>query len=171
MITVYKDPKTLERIELLHPKLREEGHKIYDEICHALTGKAICRFAYTLRTFAEQNIIYAQGRTSPGAIVTDAKAGQSYHNYGLAIDVVLLLDLNDDKTYETASWDFKTDFDGDKTAEWKEIEAIFLKYGWKGLFNKRGERYDLPHFQKTLGYTIAHLQELYKQHNKMYLPL
>jgi D-alanyl-D-alanine dipeptidase len=41
-----------------------------------------------LRTSAEQNALYAQGRTAPGHIVTDAKAGESMHNYGLAVDVV-----------------------------------------------------------------------------------
>lgn len=41
-----------------------------------------------LRTAAEQNALYAQGRTAPGHIVTNAKAGQSMHNYGLAVDVV-----------------------------------------------------------------------------------
>jgi peptidoglycan LD-endopeptidase CwlK len=41
-----------------------------------------------LRTAAEQNALYAQGRTTPGHIVTNAKAGQSMHNYGLAVDVV-----------------------------------------------------------------------------------
>lgn len=41
-----------------------------------------------LRTAAEQDALYAQGRTTPGHIVTNAKAGQSMHNYGLAVDVV-----------------------------------------------------------------------------------
>jgi peptidoglycan LD-endopeptidase CwlK len=41
-----------------------------------------------LRTAAEQDALYAQGRTTPGHIVTNAKAGQSMHNYGLAADIV-----------------------------------------------------------------------------------
>jgi peptidoglycan L-alanyl-D-glutamate endopeptidase CwlK len=41
-----------------------------------------------LRTAAEQNALYAQGRAAPGHVVTNAKAGQSMHNYGLAVDVV-----------------------------------------------------------------------------------
>ena len=41
-----------------------------------------------LRTAAQQNALYAQGRTLPGNIVTDAKAGYSNHNYGLAVDIV-----------------------------------------------------------------------------------
>jgi peptidoglycan L-alanyl-D-glutamate endopeptidase CwlK len=41
------------------------------------------------RTFAEQAEIYAQGRTKPGKIVTQAKPGDSMHNYGMAIDFVV----------------------------------------------------------------------------------
>ena len=40
-----------------------------------------------LRTFAEQDKLYAQGRTTPGKKVTNAKGGQSNHNYGIAFDV------------------------------------------------------------------------------------
>jgi peptidoglycan LD-endopeptidase CwlK len=40
------------------------------------------------RTAKEQNDLYEQGRTKAGHIVTDAKAGHSMHNYGLAVDVV-----------------------------------------------------------------------------------
>jgi len=41
-----------------------------------------------LRTAAEQDALYAQGRSAPGHIVTNARAGYSMHNYGLAVDVV-----------------------------------------------------------------------------------
>jgi len=154
-----KDQKTLERIQLLHPKLREEALTMYDEIVEALTGTAACRFSYTLRTFAEQDGLYAQGRTKPGAIVTKAKGGQSYHNYGLAIDIVLLVDKDKNGTFETASWDVKTDFDGDGKSDWQEVVAIFKRYGyeWGGdwKFN------DAPHFQKTFGKSVAELQSLY----------
>lgn len=88
------DKITIDRIALLHPAVREEAKAIYDGICQALTGRAICRFAYTIRTFAEQEALYAQGRTKPGKVVTNAKAGMSYHNYGLAVDIVLLKDTD-----------------------------------------------------------------------------
>lgn len=41
-----------------------------------------------LRTAAQQDALFAQGRTAPGHIVTNAAAGHSMHNYGLAVDVV-----------------------------------------------------------------------------------
>lgn len=158
------DKITLERIELLHPKLRDEAREIYKEICERLTGKAFCRFAFTLRTFAEQDAIYAQGRTKPGQIVTYARGGQSYHNYGLAIDIVLVEDKDGDGKYESASWDFKKDFDGDGKADFEEIDFVFSSYGWTGLYKSDGKRWDLPHFQKTFGLSIAKLQELSKKH-------
>jgi D-alanyl-D-alanine carboxypeptidase. len=42
----------------------------------------------TLRSNEEQDALYAQGRTKPGKVVTNARAGQSAHNYGLALDFV-----------------------------------------------------------------------------------
>lgn len=39
------------------------------------------------RTIEEQNKLYAQGRTTTGKIVTNAKGGQSFHNHGLAVDL------------------------------------------------------------------------------------
>ena len=38
------------------------------------------------RTYAEQDALYAQGRTKSGAKVTNAKGGFSLHNFGLAFD-------------------------------------------------------------------------------------
>lgn len=148
------DKVTLERIELLHPSVREEAKEIYAEICERLTGKAMCRFAFTLRTFAEQDALYAQGRTATGKIVTKAKGGQSWHNYGLAIDIVLLLDKDGNGSYETASYDTRADYDNDKQADWDEIVFVFGLYGWEWGGNWSQFK-DTPHFQKTFGMTIA----------------
>ncbi len=155
-----RDEKTLERIKLLHPKLRDEAFLIYDEIVSALNGKAACRFSHTLRTFAEQDALYAQGRTKKGKKVTNAKGGQSYHNYGLAVDIVLLIDNDGDGVYETASWDEKGDYDGDRKSDWMEIVAIFKRYGWEAGIDWHFR--DAPHFQKNYGYSIVTLQQLHK---------
>lgn len=40
-----------------------------------------------LRTYAEQDKLYAQGRSKPGKIVTNAKGGYSNHNFGIAFDI------------------------------------------------------------------------------------
>ena len=42
-----------------------------------------------LRSWAQQAALFAQGRTKPGRIVTKARPGSSWHNYGLAIDLGL----------------------------------------------------------------------------------
>ena len=46
----------------------------------------------TFRTFKEQDILYQKGRTSPGSKITNAKGGESYHNYGLAADFKFVKD-------------------------------------------------------------------------------
>jgi peptidoglycan L-alanyl-D-glutamate endopeptidase CwlK len=149
------DAITLKRIDKLHPKLREEARKIYADICKVLTGRAMCRFTYTLRTMSEQNALYAQGRTVKGAVVTNAKGGQSYHNYGLAVDIAFILDG------KTASWNDSADFDGDKIADWMECVKVFKAYGWE--WGGDWQFKDRPHFQKTFGH---HWKTLLDIHNK-----
>ncbi len=151
------DKITLERIELLHPDLRVEASQIYEEICSRLGKGVICRFAYTLRTFAEQDALFAIGRTKPGKKVTNARGGQSYHNYGLAVDIVLLIDKDDNGTYETASWDTKSDFDKDGVSDWMECVAVFKIWGWEWGGDWKSFK-DLPHFQKTFGFTTPQLK-------------
>lgn len=154
-----KDKITLDRIELLAPVVRDEARLIYDEICEALKGRAICRFSHTLRTNAEQEALYAIGRTKPGKKVTNARAGQSWHNYGRAIDIVLLVDKDKNGTFESASWDTNVDFDGDGRADWREVVDTFTRYGWE--WGGSWKFTDMPHFQRTNGSTIAQMQKLY----------
>lgn len=44
------------------------------------------------RTYAEQDRLYAQGRTRPGAVVTNARGGYSNHNFGVAVDYGIFRD-------------------------------------------------------------------------------
>ena len=76
----------------------------------------------------------------------------SYHNYGMAIDIVLLVDGK-------ASWDVKNDFDGDGKSDWIEVVQIFKSFGWEAGIDWKF--YDAPHFQKTLGYSVRQLLALY----------
>ncbi len=169
------DKITLDRIELLHPAVRQEVKDIYlNEIIPALSGKAICRFAYTLRTFAEQDALYAKGRTrlfdNSGkrlGVVTKAKGGQSIHNYGLAFDIVLLKDTNGDGTFESASWETNVDFDKDGKADWMEVVDILKKHGWTWGGDWKSFK-DAPHFEKTFGHTWKTL--LPKHQSKDFIP-
>jgi peptidoglycan L-alanyl-D-glutamate endopeptidase CwlK len=163
------DKITLDRIEFLHPAVRQDVKDIYlNEVVPALSGRAICRFAYTLRTFAEQDAIYAQGRTrlfdSKGkrlGVVTKAKGGQSIHNYGLAFDIVLLKDTDNNGTFESASWETNVDFDKDGKADWMEVVDIFKKHGWVWGGDWKSFK-DRPHFEKTFGHTWRTLLPKYK---------
>ena len=86
------DTITLDRIALMHPIIRKELINDYEFINSQLPKNVRLRFSYTLRSIKEQNELYAMGRTSSGRIVTNAKGGQSIHNYGLAFDIVMLYD-------------------------------------------------------------------------------
>jgi len=145
-----KDQITLERIKLIHPKLVDELGEIYTEICNKLTSDAFCRFTHTFRSFAQQNELYAKGRNKPGRKVTNAKAGQSFHNYGLAVDFTLIKNGQ-------AVWDRGSDFDGDKIPDWMEVVKIFEAHGWE--WGGRWKSFpDYPHFQKTFGKATSKLQ-------------
>ena len=146
------DKITLQRIELIHPVLRDEVREIYDVICERVSKKAAVRFTHTLRTFKEQAEIYAKGRTAPGKIVSNARPGRSWHNYGMAVDIVLLVGGG-------ALWDIKTDFDGDGRPDWMEAVQVFKEYGWEAGIDWKFS--DPPHFQKTLGNTIDQMHKRY----------
>ena len=49
-----------------------------------------------MRTWDEQKSCMLKGKDEKGKIVTNAKAGDSWHNYGLAIDICILFDTNND---------------------------------------------------------------------------
>jgi peptidoglycan L-alanyl-D-glutamate endopeptidase CwlK len=135
------DKYTEQRINKLHPSVREEVHKIIAECDNALTGKAKIRVTQALRTFKEQDDLYAIGRTKLGKKVTNARGGQSIHNYGFAVDICLVIDG------KTASWDTVKDWDNDQIADWYECVKIFAKYGWDWGGNWKKFK-DLPHFDK-----------------------
>lgn len=158
------DKVTQDRISKLHPSVRDEVTKIIEEInTKFLTGRAKVRIAQGLRTFAEQDALYAQGRTKPGKKVTNAKGGQSVHNYGFAVDIVLIIDGKE------ASWDTKKDWDGDKVADWDECVKVFAKYGWSWGGNWTSFK-DMPHFDK-IGYSNWRILSKYKRDNNGYIIL
>lgn len=135
------DTPTKNRIARLHPSIRNEVTTIIQECDKALTGRVTVRVTQGLRTFLEQDTLYQQGRTTAGKKVTNAKAGQSIHNYGFAIDICLIIDG------VTASWESTKDWDNDQIADWYECVKIFAKYGreWGGNWKTFK---DLPHFDK-----------------------
>lgn len=151
------DQVSWDRLNKLHPKVRKEALDLYLKANQALTGRAEVRVVQGLRTFEEQSRLYAQGRTNRnGPVVTQAKAGQSFHNYGLAFDFALLIDG------KLISWETGKDFDGDRVADWMEVINIFKAAGWKSGGDFKGKFKDLPHLEKTFGKTWEQLLALHR---------
>ena len=98
----------------------------------------------TYRDNASQDALYAQGRTAPGKVVTNAKAGQSYHNFRCAVDVVPL--RNGKPVWDT------------KDPVWQTVGRLGKAAGleWAGDWKRFKE---FPHFQYTGGLTLAQLQQ------------
>lgn len=104
---------------------------------------------HTLRTWEEQDELYSIGRRNikDERIVTKAKGGYSWHNFGRAFDIAIRVDGK-------LSWD--------DSLPWKELgnigKEIGLEWGgdWVGLN-------DLAHFQFRDGYSLADARRFYYQ--------
>jgi peptidoglycan LD-endopeptidase CwlK len=157
-----RDKISINRVEKLHPKLREEAKALIDKAESGLPNYLAIRVVYSLRTFKEQDDLYQQGRTKPGNKVTNAQAGQSYHNYGLALDFAILYDKDRNGTYESISWDVVKDEDKDGIPDWLEVSKVFKEGGWTwgGDFKSI---VDKPHVEKTFG---KHWRDLLKLLNE-----
>ena len=78
------DPRSEACIATLHERVQPYARSFVQKAAAAgITIKIISG----LRTYDEQNVLYAQGRTTAGQIVTKARAGFSNHNFGLAFDI------------------------------------------------------------------------------------
>ena len=156
------DKITVEKIKTLHPKIRNEVLELYSHVNEKLLGKGVrLRFAYAYRSPEEQNQLFNQKPK-----VTNAKAWQSIHQYGLAFDIVLLYDLDNDGNFETASWDIKKDFDKDGIADWMEVTNYFKSKGYEWGGDWKSFK-DAPHFQKVFGLTWQQMKS--KIDNKDYI--
>ena len=156
------DKISLERLALMHPAVRQDAIDCYNHINQNILGKGVrLRITYTLRTPDEQTALYALGRTvvNPngksasrpmGLTVTAAKAWKSYHNYGLAFDICILLDKNGDGVFEEVTWSTVADNDKDGVADWKEVARYLKSQGW-AWGGDWANPYDPPHFEKVPG--------------------
>lgn len=146
-----RDEISLQRCKLLHPKVRDEAIAAIEQAEAGFPASIKIRVVQGLRTIAEQNALYAQGRNGDKRQkVTNAKGGSSYHNYGLAIDFAILYDKNGDGNFEELSWDAAKDFDKDGLIDWQEVVTRFEALGWSWGGKFRTFK-DLPHVQKTFG--------------------
>lgn len=127
-------------INTLHPRIRPMARGF---LAAAKLEGIDLKITFGMRTFAEQQALYDQGRTTPGKVVTKAKPGQSFHNYGLAIDVVPIVNGK-------ADWNSKL---------WSKIGEIGKACGfaWGGDWKSFK---DLPHFEYPPGKTASYLLHL-----------
>ncbi len=94
----------------------------------------------SLRTWDDQSRLYAIGRTVPGKKVTNAKPGESAHNFGLAIDIVPMI-------YGKPYWNFtKTD------PTWQAVGKLGMEAGleWLGAPGSRfveGAHMQMPNWR------------------------
>lgn len=140
------DEKSQAIIDGLHPKFRDSMQKAWEEAQSAMPPNVKIILVSGIRTFAESDALYAQGRTRPGQKVTNAMAGQSYHNYGLAADFEMFTD-------EKPDWAVGPN--------WLKVVAIMESYGmyWGGHFPEGF--HDNPHFENRYGYNWRELLALY----------
>jgi peptidoglycan L-alanyl-D-glutamate endopeptidase CwlK len=106
------------------------------------------------RTFDEQNKLFEQGRTTPGDVVTNARGGQSNHNFGIAWDVGI---FNSDGAYIDDLIKKKKMTSKAVDAEYKKVGALGKRMGlfWGGDWSKP----DFPHFQMLDNDLLASIRE------------
>jgi len=161
------DSKSNEVIKNLHPKIK----KIVTDFINDLYKQGIKYRTYSgNRTFIEQSELYGKGRTEEDLslvgidkkyskptekIVTYAKPGSSYHNYGLAFDGVEVKDGQ-------AIWNSNNE---QKIVDTAKVYNLY----WGGNFTNLKDK---PHFEYKQFGTISQLLTLYnsgKKDNNGYL--
>lgn len=134
---------SINRLAKVHPILATRVRALIDGL--AAKGYPF-EVVQGLRTYAEQDALYAQGRTKPGKIVTRAKGGQSNHNFGMACDIAPVRN-------GTIDWNWRQAF----LAINHEAEKAGLL--WGGDWSKF---VDLPHVELP-GPSIKESQILFKK--------
>lgn len=132
----------------LHPTVQERSN----QLIHQSATKGI-RILITdgFRSAEDQDRLYEKGRSTEGNIVTNAKGGESYHNFGLAVDFALK------DASGNVIWDMKYDGNKNGKADWDEVVEMAkgLGFEWGGDWTQFK---DYPHLQMDFGLTIADLQ-------------
>lgn len=131
-------------------------HPVVAENEKLLASKAVRRgieivITHGYRSSEEQDALFNQGRSSAGNIVTNARGGESYHNYGLAIDFALRTPEGD------VVWDMERDDNGNGKADWMEVVDLAkeLDFTWGGDWANFP---DYPHLQMDFGLSINELK-------------
>jgi peptidoglycan L-alanyl-D-glutamate endopeptidase CwlK len=149
------DPPTESKINLtdslpteLHPLVEERSNQLIQQ---AADKGIVIVITDGFRSSEDQDRLYENGRTAEGDIVTHAKGGESYHNFGLAIDFALKTPSGN------VIWDMQYDRNENGQSDWTEVVkmAKALGFDWGGDWTNFK---DYPHLQMDFGLTIADLQ-------------
>lgn len=132
----------------LHPVVRERSSQLIQQ---AADKGIVIVITDDFRSAEDQDRLYEQGRTVAGNIVTNARGGESFHNFGLAIDFAI-------KTPSAEIiWDMQYDGNQNGKSDWTEVVemAKALGFEWGGDWTQFK---DYPHLQMNFGLTLADLQ-------------
>ncbi|MFB3171272.1 M15 family metallopeptidase [Neobacillus sp. 179-C4.2 HS] len=132
----------------LHPVVRERSNQLIQQ---AADKGIVMVITDEFRSIDDQDRLYEQGRTVSGNIVTNARGGESFHNFGLAIDFAIKTPSAD------IIWDMQYDGNKNGNADWNEVVemAKALGFEWGGDW---AQFKDYPHLQMNFGLTLADLQ-------------
>ncbi|MFB3162295.1 M15 family metallopeptidase [Neobacillus sp. 179-J 1A1 HS] len=132
----------------LHPVVRERSNQLIQQAADKGIEMVITD---EFRSIDDQDRLYEQGRTVSGNIVTNARGGESFHNFGLAIDFAIKTPSAD------IIWDMQYDGNQNGIADWNEVVemAKALGFEWGGDW---AQFKDYPHLQMNFGLTLADLQ-------------
>ena len=129
-------------INLLHPELQVKARKLI-ELTKQKLGLNII-ISETFRTKAEQNALYAKGRTAPGSVMTKVQFPYSLHNWAIAFDIAVIINGK-------ANWDLQY---------YKKIAPIGKSLGLESGGDWKSFK-DWPHYQLP-GYSVSALLNKYK---------
>lgn len=137
-----------DRSEAVIATLQKEAQPYMRSLIHAAAGQGMTVKAISgNRTYEQQNVLYAQGRTAPGGIVTNARGGQSNHNFGVACDFGIFVDsVYIDEAVDHHSFSGAT---MDKMYSALGAIGIGLGLSWGGSWSSIK---DMPHFELRPGW-------------------
>ncbi len=135
------DQRSAQAIATLLPAVQPRFTALYEAANAYLKPLGLSvRFLSGTRSYAEQDALYAQGRTKPGKIVTNAKAGYSNHNFSVAADLGV----------------FKAGKYLPEHPEYDNIGPLGEKCGLK--WGGRWKTPDRPHYEYPTGLTLAQMR-------------
>ena len=146
---VVKDKWNDKRIDTLHPLIRTKTIDFIDQVYLDLW--ITLRVTTGYRSIKEQNKLYMSSRNwNNWPWRTNAKWGESYHNYWLAIDIVEITEKINKKTWKLEPF-ANYGYDHKKVSDiWKQY---WFEWWWDWIKKK-----DQPHYQYTFGFSTKELK-------------